>query len=160
MVRLPNSMTPTVIAYTAVISFLIFFFGWMVTPTLDSIREKWRERLTNAPLNPETEAVMLKQLRMQQASLKRLEQFRANQVDAILYVLSLLGAGLLLFVVAVYLYPFQIRVLCLLPAVMSLFFFLAAIIEARNMTAKKMNATLAKLKETIEEGKAKLKVSD
>ena len=156
-------MTRAELIYTIIISLLIFFFGWMVTPTLDRMREKLRERMSNAPLAPEMQAEMLKQLRWQQASLVRLEGFRAHPKDTILYLIGLLGAGLLLFTVAVYLYPFhfgsQINI-CVLPGGMSLLFLLLAVIEARNMTDKKMSDSVAKLKKTIEEGKAKLKVSD
>jgi hypothetical protein len=155
-------MTRAEIVYTVTISLLIFFFGWMVTPMLDRVREKLRDRMNNAPLAPENQAEMLKQLRWQQASLARLEQFRAHPKDTIVYLPGLLGAGLLLFAVAVFLYPFHIGVLNLsvVPAAMSLFFFMAAIFESRNMTDKKMSENLTKLKKSIEEGKTKLKISD
>jgi len=74
-------MTPTAVTYTVLVGLATCFFFWLVTPTLDRIRVKWRERAANTPLDPHTEAELLKLLRMQQMSLKRLEQFRANHTD-------------------------------------------------------------------------------
>lgn len=158
-------MTPTAVIYTVAVGLLTGFFFWLLSPTLDRIRDKWRERAANATLTPDTEAAMLKQLRMQQASLKRLEQFRANQTDRLLYVIDLLGAALLLFVTAVYLYAlYAFRVVetlvCILPAAGSIVFFLFAIVEAHNMTDSKIDESLASLKKTIEDARAKLKVPD
>jgi hypothetical protein len=148
--------------YTVIISLLVFFFGWMITPTLNRMREKWRDRMNNAPLTPENQGDMLKQLRYQQASLKRLEEFRAHPKDTIAYLVQLLSSALLLFAVAVYLYPLQIGVpnISFLPAGMSLVFFMLAIRESRNMTDEKMSENLVKLRKVIEEGKAKLKISE
>lgn len=156
-------MTRAELIYSITISLFIFFFGWMVTPTLDRMREKWRDRMSNAPLTPDNQAEMLKQLRWQQASLVRLEQFRAHPEDTIVYLISLLSAGLLLFAVAVCLYPFHLGRavnLSVLPAAMSLLLFMIAILECRNMTDKKMTENLTKLKKTIEEGKTKLNISE
>jgi hypothetical protein len=159
MLGLP-AMTPIAVFYTVIVGLFTCFFFWLLSPTLDRIREKWRERMMNAPLTPATEVAMLQQLRWQQASLRRLEQFRANQVDAILYVIGLLGTGLLSFVLAVYLYPLHIQPLSLFPAIISLVFFITALIEARNMTDKNIGESLTKLKKRIEELKVKLKVAD
>jgi hypothetical protein len=52
-------MTPTQIGYAFIISLLVFFFGWMVSPTLDRLRNNLRDRAANAPLTPDTEAAML-----------------------------------------------------------------------------------------------------
>jgi hypothetical protein len=156
-------MTRAEYVYTVIVSLLMFFFGWMVTPTLDRMREKWRDRMNNAPLTPENQGEMLKQLRWQQASLARLEQFRAHPKDLIVYLIGLLSAALLLFTVAVYLYPFHLGPVVnysVFPAAASLLFFMVAILESRNMTDKKMSENLVKLKKVIEEGKAKLKISE
>ena len=161
MIRLP-SMTSIQIIYAVIISLLVFFFGWMITPTLDRLRERMRERSANAPLTPDTEAAMLKQLRMQQASLKRLEKFRANPRDVLLYLFGLLAAGILTFMVTVYLYPFRfyVQIIFVLPATMSIFFVLIATVESRNLTESKINEQIEDLRRTVEEGKEKLKITE
>jgi hypothetical protein len=101
-------VTPKAVLYAFVISFGACFLFWVLSPSLDRLRERWRERTANSPLTPETEASVLKQLRMQEASLKRLERFRARPIDRLLYMMQLLSAGLLMFaltVLTVYLYP-------------------------------------------------------
>jgi len=153
-------MTSIAFVLTIIVGLGTCFFFWLVTPTLDRLRAKWRERAINAPVDPHTEAEMLKQLRMQQMSLKRLEEFRPNQTDRLLYVIGLLGAALLLFVVAVCLYVLRFKIgdVCLIPACASLIFFVFAISESRNLTDKKIDASLGALKKSIEEAKQKLKV--
>jgi hypothetical protein len=153
-------MTLREATYTVVISLSIFFFGWIITPALDRVRDKWRARAAAPALTPANEAAMFKQLRMQQAMLKRLEQFRESPNDTILYLLGLLGAGLLFFVATVYLYSlrFELVGLYLIPAAMSLFLLAGAVLESRNMTGKKMDKTLAELRTKTEELKIRLKV--
>jgi hypothetical protein len=113
-------------------------------------------------LTPQSEAAMLQQLRMQEASLKRLERFRGNPRDAVLYIIQLMAAGLLTFVLAVYLYPFRVETqgLSILPAITSLFFFIIAILEEHNMTDTTINKEVARLEKTIAEAKAKLKLTE
>jgi hypothetical protein len=97
---------------------------------------------------------------MQQMSLKRLEQFRANHTDRLLYVIMLLSAALLLFVVATYLYVLRFKVgeVYFVPACASLVLFVFAISESRNLTDKKIDTSLANLRKSIEEAKHKLKI--
>jgi Flp pilus assembly protein TadB len=154
------AMTPTQISYAVntVIAVLIAFFFWMLAPTLERMRQRWRERALNAPLMPDTQAAMLKQLRMQQTSLKRLEQFRANPRGIVLYILGLLSAALFMFVATIILYPFTPRIVLMFPAAMSLLFFIIVISECHNLTDERMENSIAKLTKTIEDGKAKLKL--
>jgi hypothetical protein len=155
-------MTREQIIYTVAIGLLIFFLGWIITPVLDRMRDKFRERASKSELTPDTEANMLKQLRMQQASLKRLEQFQANPTDVSRYLMGLLASSLLLFSVSVYIPLYLSRlsspILGLLPVVLSLLFFFIIIVECRNMTNAKMNESIGKLRHNIEEVKAKLKI--
>jgi hypothetical protein len=153
-------MTPQAVMYTVALGLLTCFVFWLLIPALDRIRDKWRERMASVPLTPGTEAAMLKQLRMHQASLRRLEQFHSNPIDRVLYIVELLGAALFLSILAVYLYPFRFEThsACVYAAASSVILFLFAIIGAHNMTESKIVASLVSLAKTIEELRGKLKV--
>lgn len=76
--------------------------------------------------------------------------------------MGLLASSMLLFAVAVYIPLYLSRLLSpilgLLPVTLSLLFLFITIVESRNMTSAKMNESIGKLRQNIEQVKAKLKI--
>jgi hypothetical protein len=156
-------MTPTVLLVSILASLFASFAFWVILPSLERVREKWRQRNANNPLTPENEANLLKQLRMQEQSLQRLTQFRQRPIDRLLYMTQLLAFGFLSFIFTVYLHFFGKfaqgdKILLGLSGPLSVFFFVMAIIQERNMTDSRLSHDIDKLKDNIEKAKAKLKL--
>jgi|GEM_PF-3695306 len=153
-------MTPTIIIFTVVLGLVGSFFFWLLSPTLDRVRDWFRERTSSAAMSPEIEAELLKQLRWQEISLKKLEKLRADPKNALLYVMRLVGGGLMFFVMAAFLYAlqFQLGPICILPATMSFAFFFISIIEGGNLTDEKLDKSISKRRQSIDVARAKLKL--
>lgn len=143
--------------YTVATGFVTCLLFWWLSPSLDKIRNRLRERAANAPLSPDAAAKMFKELWIQQASLKRLNYLRANPKVTTRFILRLLSEGLLLFVLAVFLYPFRsvLGSLCYLPAVMSVLFFSLAALEA-STTDRKADEAVTIYRKRIRKIKARL----
>jgi hypothetical protein len=143
--------------YTVATGFLSCLLFWWLSPSLVKIRDSFRERAANAPLSPDAAAKLFKELWIQQASLKRLKYLRANPLVTTRFIMRLLSEGLLLFALAVFLYPFRsvLGDVCYIPAFTSVLLFLLAALETRT-TDEKADEALTIYRKRVREIKTRL----
>jgi hypothetical protein len=123
-----------------------------------SVKALWARMNRPSPLSLQDKVRLAEQVTMQEQALERLNHLSLHSKDVFLYLFKL-GLGIFLaFSAAMFLFAYQPLfsfppfLLIVLGSLLSI----VAFVEANRLSAKNIDATKAKVKKFIDEGKAKL----
>jgi hypothetical protein len=142
-------------------SVLATLLVFLVRPIFKSL---WKRINAPSPLTVQAKVQIAEFLASSEHAMQRLNHMEANPKDLYLYLFQLSLMAILLFVAALLLllYAPYFPSAQLLPTlgivfpVLGFIFIILAMVEARNMSAKNIGATRAKLQAGIDDAKAKL----